>query len=169
MADETANPGKDYTAEDIVMKLREIERTMDRVGGWVNIHERWSSGRYLIDLRNPETHYLPKGQLTAIATAIGTSTRELSDRMRIAEAFRTFNELKKAATACNNVWSCLLKRLPATREARTGPTKRPKDLRRKIYELLGQLLAYRKDIGREERLHATKLYDIYSARDEGEE
>ena len=40
MAEETT---KDYSVDDIVMKLREIERTMDRVGGWVNIHERWSS------------------------------------------------------------------------------------------------------------------------------
>ena len=125
-------------------------------------------GRYLIDLRNPETHYLPKGQLTAIATAIGTSTRELSDRMRVAETYRTFTQLQSVARACSNVWSCILKRLPATREARTGPTKRPKDLRKRIYDLLGQLLAYRKDISREERFHAQKLYDLLS-NNEGEE
>jgi hypothetical protein len=146
------------TTDEIRLELLQIERRMGKVGEW-NIYERWNSGRVMLELRNPETHYLPNGQLTSLAATLKVSTRELSDRMRVAEAYRTATQFKKAAQACLQVWTCLLRSLPATRDARTGPTKVPKDLRRKAYEALGQLLAYSKP-SREERQVAQRLYDM---------
>src|SRR4029450_6934075 len=75
------------TLDDIQLELLKIENQMDRVGGW-NIHDRWKSGRLLISLRSPTSHYLPKGRLTTVAAKLKVSTRELSDRMRGADAYR---------------------------------------------------------------------------------
>lgn len=152
------------TLDEIRLQLLQIESRMGKVGEW-NIYERWNSGRYLIDLRNPETHYLPKGQLTTLAATLKVSTRELSDRMRVADAFRTAADFKKTAQACRQVWTCILRRLPPTREARTGPTRQPKDIRRKVYEALGQMLVYHKG-SRDERQLAQKLYDLLDGGDE---
>ena len=145
------------TADEIRLELLKIENRMGKVGDW-NIYERWNSGRYLVDLRNPETHYLPKGQLTTLAATLKVSTRELSDRMRVADAFRTATAFKKTAQRCGNVWTTILRSLPPTRDARTGSTRPPRDWRRLLYEALAQVLAGRLLTG-EGRQLAQKLYD----------
>jgi hypothetical protein len=60
MADD---PG--VTLDDIQLELIKIENEMGRAGRW-ELHDRWKSGRLLIQLRNPATHYLPKGRLTTV-------------------------------------------------------------------------------------------------------
>jgi hypothetical protein len=149
------------TSDDVLLKLLEIEGRIGRVGNW-NIYERWSSGRYLIGLRSAETNYLPKGRLTNVAATLKVSTRELSDRMRVADAFRTATEFKKAATRCGNVWTTLLRSLPPTREARTGSTRPPKAWRRILYEALAHVLDNRL-IDRQGLQLARKLYDHLEA------
>lgn len=153
------------TLDDIQLELIKIENQMGRVGGW-NIHDRWKSGRLLISLRSPESHYLPKGRLTTVAATLKVSTRELSDRMRVADAYRTDAAFKKAARQCGT-WTELLRSLPPTREARTGSTRPPRDWRRMVYDGLGIMLAMRKGTP-EQRQLAQKLYDLLtdSAEDE---
>jgi hypothetical protein len=108
------------TLDDIKLELLTIERQMKGLDGW-NLHDRWKSGRLLIALRSPDTKYLPKGQLTTAAATLKTSTRELSDRMRVADVYPTDAAFKKAARG--RTWTDLLKSLPPTREARTGSTR----------------------------------------------
>jgi len=148
--------GDTVTLDDIQLELIKIENQMDRVGGW-NLHDRWKSGRLLISLRSPTSQYLPKGRLTTVAATLKVSTRELSDRMRVADAYRTDAAFKKAARRCGT-WTDLLRSLPPTREARTGSTRPPKPWRRLLYEALGQVLA--EGLLDSEGSHlAQKLYD----------
>ena len=142
--------------DDIQLELLKIENQMDRVGNW-NILDRWKSGRLLIHLRNPESNYLPKGRLTTVAATLKVSQRELSDRMRVADAYRTETEFKKAARSCGT-WTDILRSLPPTREARTGLTRPPRNWRRNLDEALGHVLAERL-IDREGLRLAQKLYD----------
>ena len=116
-------------------------------------------GVLLVSLRSPETNYLPKGRLAAVAATLKVSRRELSDRMRVAEAYRTDAAFQKAAQGCRQVWTCLLRSLPPTREARTGSTRPPKNWRRMVYDGLGLMLDGRAGT-REQRHHAQKLYDL---------
>ena len=153
----------DVTLDEIQLELLKIENQMDRVGGW-NMHDRWKSGRLLIGLRYPTSQYLPKGRLTTVAATLKVSTRELSDRMRVADAYRTDADFKKAARRCGT-WTDLLRSLPPTREARTGSTRPPRDWRRVLYEALGQVLAERL-IDREGLRLAQKLYDHLAEREE---
>ena len=126
------------TPDDIQLELIKIETQMHRVGGW-NMHDRWKSGRLLVCLRDPVSHYLPKGRLQTVAATLKVSRRELGDRMRVADAFRTDAEFKKAAQRCGT-WTQLLRSLPPLREARTGSTRPPRDWRRIGHEALGHLL-----------------------------
>jgi hypothetical protein len=151
------------TLEEVQLELLKIENQMDRVGGW-NLHDRWKSGRLLIGLRSPSSHYLPKGRLTTVAATLKVSTRELSDRMRVADAYRTDAEFKKAARRCGT-WTDLLRSLPPTREARTGSTRPPRNWRRILSEALGQVLAERLIDAEGLRL-AQKLYDHLGEGDE---
>ena len=150
------------TVDEIRLELLKIENEMDRVGGW-NLHTRWKSGRYLVDLRNPESGYLPKGQLMTLAATLKVSTRELSDRMRIADAYRTDAQFKKAAYGKR--WTDLVRSLPPTREARTGSTKPPRQWKKLLYEALGHVLAD-KLLNREGLALARKLYDHLEESDE---
>jgi hypothetical protein len=106
----------DQPLDDIQLELIKIENQMDRVRGW-NLHDRWKSGRLLISMRSPETGYLPKGRLTTCAATLKVSTRELSDRMRVADSYRTDAAFKQAAHRCAT-WTELLRSLPPTRDAR---------------------------------------------------
>jgi hypothetical protein len=143
--------------DDIRLELLAIENRMGRVGEW-NIHERWKSGRYMLDLRSPESHYLPKGWLTSLAATLKVSQRELSDRMRVADTYRTDAKFKRAAQRYGT-WTGLLRSLEPTREARTGSTRKPRDWRRMAYEALGHLIAG-KLMNAEGLRHAQKVYDI---------
>jgi hypothetical protein len=129
----------DVTLTDIQLELLKIESQMDRVGGW-NVHDRWKSGRLLISLRSSTTHYLPKGRLMTVAATLKVSTRELSDRMRVADSYRTDAAFKKAARSCGT-WTDLLRSLPPTREARTGSTRPPRAWSRLLYESLAHVVA----------------------------
>jgi len=143
------------TLEDVQLELIKIENQMDRVGGW-SVHDRWKSGRLLISLRNPDTNYLPKGRLTTVAATLKVSTRELSDRMRVADCYRTDSEFKKAARG--RTWTDLLRSLPPTREARTGSTRPARNWRQILYEALGHVLA--ENLVEPETLRlAQRLYD----------
>jgi hypothetical protein len=144
------------TLDDIQLELIKIENQMDRVGGW-NLHDRWKSGRLLISLRSPDSGYLPKGRLRTVAATLKVSTRELSDRMRVADTYRTDAVFKKAARRCGT-WTDLLRSLPPTREARTESTRPPKPWRRILYDALGHVLAARLLDAEGLRL-AQKLYD----------
>jgi hypothetical protein len=145
------------TVDEVKLELLAIENRMGRVGDW-NLHERWKSGRYLVSLRSAVTRYLPKGNLTMFAGTLKVSTRELSDRMRVADTYRTDAEFKKAAKRYGT-WTAILKSLEATREARTGSTRKSRDWRRIAYEALGHLIAGK--LMRGEGLHhAQKVYDI---------
>jgi len=146
----------DVTLDDIQLELIKIENQMDRVGGW-NLHDRWKSGRLLVSLRSPTSQYLPKGRLTTVAATLKVSTRELSDRMRVADTYRTDAAFKKAARRCGT-WTDLLRSLPPTREARTGSTRPPKPWSRLLYEALGHVLAEQRLDADTLRL-AQKLYD----------
>lgn len=151
----------DWTLDDVQLELLKIENQMDRVGGW-NLHDRWKSGRLLISLRSPESGYLPKGRLTTVSATLKVSTRELSDRMRVADAYRTDAEFRKAARG--GTWTDLLKSLPKTREARTGSTRPPRDWLRQLSEALGHALA--DDLlDPTLRRHAQALYDHLRDRD----
>ena len=110
------------TLDDIQLELLKIENQMHRVDGW-NLRDRWKSGRLLVGQRSPETRYLPKGWLTTVAATLKVSTRELSDRMRVADTYRTDAAFTQAAHG--RTWTELLRSLPPTREARTGSTRKP--------------------------------------------
>lgn len=146
----------DVTLDDIQLELLKIEDQMDRVGGW-NIRDRWKSGRLLVSLRSPTTQYLPKGRLATVAATLKVSPRELSDRMRVADTYRTDAAFKKAAGRCGT-WTALLRSLPPTRDARTGSTRPSKPWRRLLYDALGHVLAERLLDAESLRL-AQKLYD----------
>lgn len=150
------------TLDDIQLELLKIENQMKRVGGW-NLHDRWKSGRLLVGLRDPTSHYLPKGRLQTVAATLKVSTRELSDRMRVADAYRTDAIFTKAARG--RTWTDLLRSLPPTREARTGSTRPPRDWRRILYDALGQVLGERL-IDPEGLRLAQKLYDHLGHHDE---
>jgi hypothetical protein len=147
------------TPTEIKLELIKIENEMDRVGSW-NLHTRWKSGRYLVSLRNAESGYLPKGQLTTLAATLKVSTRELSDRMRVAETYRTDAAFRKAAYG--RTWTDVLRSLTPTREARTGSTRTPRDWRGTAYEALGHILAG-KLLSAEGLRLAQKLYDLLEA------
>lgn len=151
------------TLDDIQLELLKIENQMDRVGGW-NLHDRWKSGRLLISLRSSTSHYLPKGRLQTVAATLKVSTRELSDRMRVADAYRTDTAFKQAARRCGT-WTDLLRSLPPTREARTGSTRPPRDWPRILHEALGHVLAGKLADAEGLRL-AQKLYDHLADGDE---
>ena len=144
------------TFDDIKMALLECETRMGRVGQW-NIAERWKSGTLLCTLRAKDTNYLPKGQLASAAATLKVSPRELSDRMRVAEMFRTQAEFKAAVVRFGN-WTGILRSLVPTREARTGSTRPPKQWLRILYEALGHVLAKNLAQG-ERRVLCQRLYD----------
>jgi hypothetical protein len=92
------------------------------------------------------------------------STRELSDRMRVADAYQTDAAFKKALRRANT-WTDLLRSLPPTRDARTGSTRPPRDWRRILYEALGHVLAGSL-LDKEGLRLAQKLYDYLAAGEE---
>lgn len=146
----------EVTLSDIQLELLHIEARMNDLGVW-NQHERWKSGRFLIAMRNPATRYLPKGRLTTVAETLKVSTRELSDRMRVADAYRTDAAFRKAATGKS--WTAILRDLPPAREARTGPTRTRKDIWQRLFNLLGQLVAFPRGTDPERMRLVQRLYD----------
>jgi hypothetical protein len=144
------------TPDDIQLELLKLEHNMARTGFW-NLHDRWKSGRLLIGLRSPVTNYLPKGRLTTVAATLKVSTRELSNRMRVAESFRTDAAFKNAARRFGS-WSALVKSLPATRDARVEP-RASRSKERRLYELLASILASQTFDG-QKLYHARHLYDL---------
>jgi hypothetical protein len=155
MVKDTHTTTEPVTLNDIKLELLAIERKMKGLDGW-NLHERWASGRLLIALRNPETNYLPKGQLAAAAATLKTSTRELSDRMRVADVYRTDTEFKKAARG--KTWTDVLRSLPATREARTGSTRPPRNHHGMAINALAHLIADKRFDAEGQRI-IQKAYD----------
>jgi hypothetical protein len=153
----------EISLDDIQLELIKIENQMDRVGGW-NLHDRWKSGRLLVQLRNPESGYLPKGRLTTVAATLKVSTRELSDRMRVADTYRTDAEFKKVARRCET-WTALLRSLEPTREARTGSTRPSKNWIRILREALAYVIAERRLNAEDQRL-AQQLYDRLADQDD---
>jgi len=90
--------------------LKMIETQMDCIPGR-NLFDRWQSGRLLIHLRCATRHDPLKGKLTTVAAILKVNARELNDRIRIAETYRTAAEFKKAARHCRT-WIALLDSLP---------------------------------------------------------
>jgi hypothetical protein len=142
--------------EAVHMELLRIEQGLGTSGD-ANLRARWQSGRLLLTLRSPETNYLPKGTLRTTAATLSVSTRELSDRLRVAEAFTTLSAFTAAARHAGT-WSGLLRNLPATREARTGSTRPPRDWRRLLHESLAHALAAQL-LDAESAALAQRLYD----------